>query len=847
MEKASRKKEVNLLPTPPEDTDKEYNSLINQIHSFFDPISLDIMSDPVLINGEGLTYDNSTLRLWVQECVKNGLEVTSPLSGKPFQYPEDITVNFTLKNAIEEVSVKMKSLVVDGNDSSQANSKWNLRQVLCGSDGPIKGISSDIFESLDHLQDFDLMQTLKLKTPQIIVLGNEKDGKSTLLERLAGFPIFPSRRSYSTLCPIRVHLRRREASVATVSVRTRGTGIIDRSKTKQVALQLMSKIIQEIMDEMLVDSGIVSPDMPNRKSIIPDREILVEIQLPYCPNLDLLDLPGLVAHPQEVNEATIQLAESVIKEEGAHSIFVMVVKSLSNPSLSFATGLVRKYDLFQKTLGVMTFLDAFHSVDEEEISSEDALREFMSPHDQNYFDLRRPWLGCASKLPSSAKDMNPMNKLIHMEMEEAEILKKKFPSFLKDAEPRLGLTVIRNQVSAEFEKFICENWVENMSHHLTAHFQCLSDDNISRGFPMPFCDSYCNAVFELLKILPEIIPNYDVQSMLKLNGAQEFSDIVFARTKIVCANGQWLKLNELSHIENGLKKLENYTLSPLPVEFDKSFQEVQRVEDEVLTILDNIKKDILEHGKNVSKLFVAAVLKEADPSDFDVETANIDIRNMGKNDRVEVFFKEKWISGTILKVLPESGKFQVRCDEVVHTLGEGVLLNATQENMRPFFVSSMVGITQFNLANFKPGLQTSVLKVNRFNGMLESYFVFMEENISSLNRNFEIRSNELLEELKGHVVFRKHLWQHSRVEVLLSWDTDIVKFGNKLVSLWLDTLTAEIPKFTSTWTVPETCLQEIITEERAKLLKDMVDVAHVLEALKQLKEKYLSANPASIV
>ncbi len=52
-------------------------------------------------------------------------------------------------------------------------------------------LSSSIFEELDKLSEMDLMKQLHLQPPQIVVLGNEKHGKSSMLERLVGFPLFP--------------------------------------------------------------------------------------------------------------------------------------------------------------------------------------------------------------------------------------------------------------------------------------------------------------------------------------------------------------------------------------------------------------------------------------------------------------------------------------------------------------------------------------------------------------------------------------------------------------------------------------------------------------------------------
>jgi len=226
-----------------ENKDDSFQSLLQQISAFYDPLSLDIMVDPVIINGEGISYDASALKMWVQRCYESGLEVTSPLTRVPFKYPDDVSPNVSLKTAIEEVSAQLQArFSTNSTNALASNEPVALRTILSGLEGSVTGISSDIFYDLDSLRDMDLMKTLNLKTPQIIVFGDEKDGKSTLLERVVGFPIFPSRKELSTLCIIRVHLRRRETTISQVEVLNRSTGEVDKKYgVQQIPLQLMSR------------------------------------------------------------------------------------------------------------------------------------------------------------------------------------------------------------------------------------------------------------------------------------------------------------------------------------------------------------------------------------------------------------------------------------------------------------------------------------------------------------------------------------------------------------------------------------------------------------------------------
>jgi GTPase SAR1 family protein len=84
-----------------------------------------------------------------------------------------------------------------------------------------------------------------------VVIGSENHGKSTLLERLIGFPIFPRNRTLCTRCPIRVKLRRHTASISSICIRNRETNVIEEGSLAPLALGMMSSHVQSLMDQML--------------------------------------------------------------------------------------------------------------------------------------------------------------------------------------------------------------------------------------------------------------------------------------------------------------------------------------------------------------------------------------------------------------------------------------------------------------------------------------------------------------------------------------------------------------------------------------------------------------------
>ena len=53
--------------TPPEDC--------------LDPISGDIMQDPVILGSTGQTYEREIIQTWLERCAREGREATDPLTG----------------------------------------------------------------------------------------------------------------------------------------------------------------------------------------------------------------------------------------------------------------------------------------------------------------------------------------------------------------------------------------------------------------------------------------------------------------------------------------------------------------------------------------------------------------------------------------------------------------------------------------------------------------------------------------------------------------------------------------------------------------------------------------------
>lgn len=159
-------------------------------------------------------YDRSSITAWFNKRKRDRQPITSPLTNLVL-LSESLTSCVELKRSIEEFRESLRGT----NTLLRPNVKFSL--------------TSELFSELDKIPS--LFDGLNLRMPQIVVIGNESHGKSSLLERIIGLPIFPRNQDLCTRCVIRVHLRRGEYSLSEITV----NDINFRAKSQTVAPTLL--------------------------------------------------------------------------------------------------------------------------------------------------------------------------------------------------------------------------------------------------------------------------------------------------------------------------------------------------------------------------------------------------------------------------------------------------------------------------------------------------------------------------------------------------------------------------------------------------------------------------------
>ncbi len=131
-----------------------------------------------------------------------------------------------------------------------------------------------------------------------------------------------------------------------------------------------------------------------------DHEVLISIQSESAPNLDLVDLPGIVGSNEgnkveDLADATYRLAASVVENEKQHSTFLLVTDVRTQVNHSLASKLIEEKGVEAQTLGVFTKLDTYQFETEDAVEENQAIIDKLTSRS---LLAKNGWLTCASRL-----------------------------------------------------------------------------------------------------------------------------------------------------------------------------------------------------------------------------------------------------------------------------------------------------------------------------------------------------------------------------------------------------------------------------------------------------------------
>ncbi|XP_050528544.1 dynamin-1-like protein [Daktulosphaira vitifoliae] len=284
---------------------------------------------------------------------------------------------------------------------------------------------------INRLQDvFNTVGYDAIQLPQIVVIGSQSSGKSSVIESIVGRSFLPRGIGIVTRCPLVLQLvncplndkEHRNAENGTVNMEEWGEFLHCKNKV----FKDFSEIREEIQAETNRVAGI-------NKGICPEP-ISLKIYSVHVLNLSLVDLPGITKVPvgDQPEDIEVQVKNLVTKYiQNPNSIILAVSTANTDMSTSESLKLAKEVDPEGKrTLAVITKLDLM-----------DAGTDAVDILCGRVIPVK---LGIIGVVNRSQQDINDNKSIVNALKDEATYLQRKYPSLAnRNGTPYLTKTLNR--------------------------------------------------------------------------------------------------------------------------------------------------------------------------------------------------------------------------------------------------------------------------------------------------------------------------------------------------------------------------------------------------------------------
>jgi histone H2A len=473
--------------------------------------TLSFFVDPVVAE-DGRTYSRAALEQWFDSREDKGLEITSPETGKPMG--RSLIESRDTERAVDqhrEQLLRRRAGPTTGTISTSTDTLENTAEadpsmplqrtasLTPGRDREPASIQylNKMFQRLDSVRDI-LKTSLSQEhwqPPQLVVIGDENSGKSSVLERLVMMPIFPRNKRFCTRVPIHVQLRNSEVALPpTLEVydveneETLTSYTIPAFNAELHVRDEMHKILEEVNGGLTEEGGVSG-----------SRRIVVRICRPDVPTLDLVDMPGLVA-TEDRSAATHQIITDHIKAHGDYSLYLFVVPATYEPKAVSAVKIIQDNKLEDKTFGIFTKCDLL--VPDEDVISAfvDRLKagretEGAAAENGTLFLEKYGWVATSTKEVKTTQAGGSMNVFARLRRQA----RAELDFFQSDDSPqaRLGLSslvepdraatfpVLIERLNGMFTKHLQEEWVPKTLTKLELAAKCTLLQYLTMGPSSP--------------------------------------------------------------------------------------------------------------------------------------------------------------------------------------------------------------------------------------------------------------------------------------------------------------------------------------------------------------------------
>ncbi|MBP3799570.1 MAG: dynamin family protein, partial [Bacilli bacterium] len=310
---------------------------------------------------------------------------------------------------------------------------------------------------IDQLRDCGVNEYIKL--PRICSLGTQSSGKSSVLESIVGLDFLPRGDGVVTRRPLELRLCHINSGEPWATFEERkGTKFTDFIKVRET--------IEKLTDEIC----------KTNKNIV-DRPIVLNVYSKTCPDLTLVDLPGVTrvpigCQPRNIEQITIFMAKRYV--EDPLTIILCVIPANSDIATSDGLKIAKEIDTTgSRTIGVLTKIDIMDpGTDERKILLNQEI------------PLKLGYVGVRNR---SKQDL--INKLSMAETirKEREFFKS-HPVYKNLPSGHLGTDVLINKLTKIYFRMIREN-LPRIVKSINERVKSAEEELASLGQPMPTDDA----------------------------------------------------------------------------------------------------------------------------------------------------------------------------------------------------------------------------------------------------------------------------------------------------------------------------------------------------------------------
>ena len=310
---------------------------------------------------------------------------------------------------------------------------------------------------IDQLRDCGVNEYIKL--PRICSLGTQSSGKSSVLESIVGLDFLPRGDGVVTRRPLELRLCHINSGEPwAVFEERKGKKFTDFVKVRET--------IEALTDEVC-----------GKDKNILDKPIVLNVYSQTCPDLTLVDLPGVTrvpieGQPKNIEEITKNMAIRYI--EDPLTIILCVIAANSDIATSDGLKLAKEIDTTgSRTLGVLTKLDIMDA-------GTDAKKALMNEE----IPLKLGYVGVKNR---SKLDLNNKISMAETARKEKEFFKT-HPVYKNLPAGHLGTSVLINKLTKIYFKIIREN-LPRIVKAINERVKTAEEELAELGQPMPTDDA----------------------------------------------------------------------------------------------------------------------------------------------------------------------------------------------------------------------------------------------------------------------------------------------------------------------------------------------------------------------